>query len=158
LTVLRPLRIVIPTGVEGDLLFCASYRNPEKGPRSRTTIASSLKRVRQQYALLVHGYVVMPEHVHLLVSEPERDTLARAMQSLKQSVTRRLALQAATNHHTSVIPSEVEEPCVWQGTQCSVSRSNASVPWSCTRLNFFIFLSPYCQSLLESRYHRTGWF
>jgi len=26
--------------------------------------------VRQQYELLVYGYVVMPEHVHLLVSEP----------------------------------------------------------------------------------------
>jgi putative transposase len=36
--------------------------------------------------MLVYEYVVMPEHVHLLVSEPERDTSARAMQSLKQSV------------------------------------------------------------------------
>jgi putative transposase len=37
----------------------------------------------------------MPEHVHLLVNEPERDTLARAIQSLKQGVARRLALRAA---------------------------------------------------------------
>jgi len=43
----------------------------------------------------VYGYVVMPEHVHLLVSEPERGTLAQAMQSLKQGVARRLALPAA---------------------------------------------------------------
>jgi len=43
----------------------------------------------------VYGYVVMPEHVHLLVNEPERDTLARAIQSLKQGVARRLALRAA---------------------------------------------------------------
>jgi len=34
-------------------------------------------------------------HVHLLVSEPERGTLAQAMQSLKQGVARRLALRAA---------------------------------------------------------------
>jgi Transposase IS200 like len=32
----------------------------------------------------------MPEHVHLLVSEPERSTLAVALQALKQSVARRL--------------------------------------------------------------------
>jgi len=32
----------------------------------------------------------MPEHVHLLVSEPERDTLADALKSLKQGVSRRL--------------------------------------------------------------------
>src|SRR2546427_1397912 len=43
----------------------------------------------------VYGYVVMPEHAHLLVSEPERGSLARAMQSLKQGVARRLALRAA---------------------------------------------------------------
>jgi len=36
----------------------------------------------------------MPEHVHLLVSEPERGTLAQAIQSLKQGVARRLALRA----------------------------------------------------------------
>jgi putative transposase len=34
------------------------------------------ERVRQQYGLCVYGYVVMPEHMHSLVNEPERDTLA----------------------------------------------------------------------------------
>jgi len=36
----------------------------------------------------------MPEHVHLLLNEPERDTLATAMQSLKQGIARQLALRA----------------------------------------------------------------
>src|ERR1700676_3518708 len=31
-----------------------------------------LERVRRRYRLVVLGYVVMPEHVHLLVSEPQR--------------------------------------------------------------------------------------
>ncbi|PYV51989.1 MAG: hypothetical protein DMG92_02450 [Acidobacteria bacterium] len=35
----------------------------------------------------------MPEHVHLLISEPERGTLPQAIQSLKQGVARRLALR-----------------------------------------------------------------
>ena len=42
----------------------------------------------------MYGYVVMPEHVHLLVNEPEHGTLAQAMQSMKQGVARRLALRA----------------------------------------------------------------
>jgi len=33
----------------------------------------------------------MPEHVHLLVSEPERGALATAIQVMKQSVSRRLS-------------------------------------------------------------------
>ena len=37
----------------------------------------------------------MPEHVHMLVSEPEHRDLAHAMQSLKQGVARSLALRAA---------------------------------------------------------------
>ena len=37
----------------------------------------------------------MPEHVHLLVSEPEREALDQAIKSLKQGVARRLALRAA---------------------------------------------------------------
>ena len=44
----------------------------------------ALERVRQHHGLCVYGYVVMPEHVHLLVNEPEPGTLAQAMQSLKQ--------------------------------------------------------------------------
>jgi putative transposase len=44
--------------------------------------------------LRVYGYVVMPEHVHLLVNEPERGCLSQMLQSLKQSVARTLALRA----------------------------------------------------------------
>jgi hypothetical protein len=36
----------------------------------------------------------MPVHIHLLVDEPERDTLADALKSLKQGVARRLIGQA----------------------------------------------------------------
>jgi putative transposase len=36
----------------------------------------------------VYGYVVMPEHVHLVVAEPERGPLASAIQLLKQNVSR----------------------------------------------------------------------
>src|SRR5205807_3949326 len=48
---------------------------------------SALERVRRSYRLYVYGYVVMPEHVHVLLSEPQRDTLADALKSLKQGVS-----------------------------------------------------------------------
>ncbi len=50
----------------------------------------ALEQTRRQYGFWITGYVVMPEHVHLLLSEPERGTLAVALQALKQSVARRL--------------------------------------------------------------------
>ena len=35
----------------------------------------------------VHGYVVMPEHVHILISEPHGQPLTSAIQGLKQAVS-----------------------------------------------------------------------
>ena len=48
----------------------------------------TLETVRRWYGFWITGYVVMPEHVHLLVSEPERKNLALALQMLKQMVSR----------------------------------------------------------------------
>jgi REP-associated tyrosine transposase len=49
-----------------------------------------LERVRRRYRLVVLGYVVMPEHVHLLVNEPQRETLSIAVQALKLGLVRSL--------------------------------------------------------------------
>ena len=49
----------------------------------------ALERVRLRYLFAVAGYVVMPEHVHLLVSEPHRALLSKAVQALKLSVSMR---------------------------------------------------------------------
>jgi putative transposase len=57
---------------------------------SRRTFELAVERVRRKYQLCVYGYVVIPEHVHLLLSEPERSNLAQAIKSLKQGVARRL--------------------------------------------------------------------
>jgi putative transposase len=59
-------------------------------PSARKTFENALERVRWSLKLCVYGYVVMPEHVHLLVNEPDRGTLADAIKSLKQGVSRRL--------------------------------------------------------------------
>jgi putative transposase len=63
-----------------------------------TTVAHSglIPSARRRYGFFAVGYVVMPEHVHLLVSEPERDLLATAIQAMKQSVARR---RVSTGEH-----------------------------------------------------------
>jgi REP element-mobilizing transposase RayT len=43
-------------------------------------------QVRQKYELAVIGYVVMPEHFHLLIGEPDDGNVAVAIQVLKQRV------------------------------------------------------------------------
>ena len=54
------------------------------------------------YDSYIVGYVVMPDHVRLLVSEPERRSLAVALQMLKQVSSRKLYDR---RRHTSHSPS-----------------------------------------------------
>ena len=46
--------------------------------------------MRRRFRMCIYGYVVMPEHVHLLVDEPERAVLADAMHFLKLAFAKRL--------------------------------------------------------------------
>ena len=61
------------------------YRRKELLTNSQacSAVLRALENTRKRYELRVFGFVLMPEHVHLLLSEPERGTLARALQSLK---------------------------------------------------------------------------
>jgi REP-associated tyrosine transposase len=49
-----------------------------------------LERVRVAFETYIYGYVFMPDHVHLLLTEPGRAVLCDAIQSFKQGVSRRL--------------------------------------------------------------------
>jgi putative transposase len=77
-----------PQGQSHFVTLCCYYRHRKDA--SRQIFESALERVRRSFRLRVYGYVVMPEHVHLLLSEPQRDTLADGLKSLKQGVSRRL--------------------------------------------------------------------
>lgn len=62
-------------------------------PSARRVFEQTLERVRKWYGFYVCGYVVMPEHVHLLISEPERGDLPLALQMLKQITGQRLKVR-----------------------------------------------------------------
>ena len=49
-----------------------------------------LEDMRCRFAMRIYGYLVMPEPVHLLLSEPEHGTLSDAIHYLKLSFTKRL--------------------------------------------------------------------
>jgi putative transposase len=56
----------------------------------RCVFERELEAVRIRYGFVVAGYVLMPEHVHLLASEPSRSSLSIAIQVLKQQTSRKL--------------------------------------------------------------------
>jgi len=73
------------------ITFSCYQRQPLlASPRAMHLFEVALEQSRRRYNFYLIGYVVMPEHVHLLISEPEHGTLASAVQAIKQSVSRRL--------------------------------------------------------------------
>ena len=58
--------------------------------RARNVFVKVLGEVRAKFGVAVLGYVVMPEHVHLLITEPPNSTPSRFLQVLKQRVSREL--------------------------------------------------------------------
>lgn len=78
----------------GDLHFltfsCYQRRPLLDTERHRDLFLEALEAIRRRYRFVVLGYVVMPEHVHLLVSEPQRETLSTVVQALKLGFSRRL--------------------------------------------------------------------
>lgn len=73
------------------LTFSCYHRRPllDSAP-AYECFEQQLEAVRQRYRFVVAGYVLMPEHVHLLVSEPRAASLSIAIQVLKQQTSRRL--------------------------------------------------------------------
>jgi len=76
----------------GDLHFitfsCHQLKPHLALPYIRTRFEETLERMRRRYEFCVIGYVVMPEHVHLLLSEPRIGSLAKALQGLKLSMSK----------------------------------------------------------------------
>jgi putative transposase len=58
--------------------------------RARNIFVQILGEVRDRCGFSLVGYVVMPEHIHLLIGEPAKGTPSTAIQVLKQRVSRRL--------------------------------------------------------------------
>ena len=105
------VRLAMPNGLSrryglGHLHFitCSCYRRLPllASARAKNLLVQILGEVRDRYGFSLVGYVVMPEHIHLLISEPAKGTPSTVMQVLKQRVSRRLRRQPPPK---SVLPT-----------------------------------------------------
>jgi putative transposase len=76
--------------------------------RRRDLFLDILEQVRSKYEFVVAGYVVMPEHFHLLIGEPHVAKLSRAMQVLKQRVS------LGCRREKMKLRDEAAPPAFWQ--------------------------------------------
>ena len=77
-----------------DLHFitCSCYRRLPllRSIASRNVLVKILGEVRDRHGFALVGYVIMPEHIHLLIGEPPKGTPSTILQVFKQRVSRRL--------------------------------------------------------------------
>ena len=78
------------SGQSHFLTFSCDRRKPKfADTRFYDLFPLCLETMRLRFRMRIYGYVIMPEHVHLLVSEPEHGNLAEAMHYLKLSFSKR---------------------------------------------------------------------
>ena len=85
--------------------------------RARNVFVEILADVRERYQFSLVGYVVMPEHVHLLISEPAIGTPSTVIQVLKQRVSRRVRCKkrkSTAQFHLNFSSAEDSLPRFWQ--------------------------------------------
>ncbi len=93
-------------------------RRPLLGtPCARDLFLEVMEQVRQRHQFVVVGYVVMPEHVHLLFTEPERGDPSLVLAALKQTFAHRLLreLRSKTGAQGALWSTPVAVGHIWQG-------------------------------------------
>ena len=79
------------TGGLHFITWSCYHRQPFLGtPARRDLLLTVLERMRSRYRFAVIGYVVMPEHVHLLISEPMVANPSTVVQAVKLGFARRM--------------------------------------------------------------------
>ena len=65
-------------GHDHFITFSCHHRAPcLNDDQARTIFEDTLEKLRRRHQFFLYGYVLMPEHVHLLLSEPKLQSLAR---------------------------------------------------------------------------------
>jgi putative transposase len=57
---------------------------------ARETFEAVLEQARARHQARIYAYVLMPEHIHLLINEPPRILLAQFLKAVKQIASRKL--------------------------------------------------------------------
>lgn len=73
------------------ITFSCYHRLPlSEAPEPKNTIEAVLEATRARHQARTYAYVLMPEHVHLLVNEPPSILVAQFLKAVKQITSRKL--------------------------------------------------------------------
>lgn len=79
---------------------------------ARRTVIAELSSLREEHQIKILGYVIMPEHVHLVLWPPDEVRLGPVIGQLKGRISKKILSQH--NRHGSVLKRNDGSPAVWQ--------------------------------------------
>jgi len=99
---------------DAHFITCSCYQRKLwlDTPSRRDLFLTILEQVRLRCRFVVLGYVVMPEHFHLLMSEPQEGDPSKAMQLVKQLYAQRVLRRTPSENEG--LPSARVPRHVWQ--------------------------------------------
>ncbi len=72
------------------ITFSCFHRLPYLTPEAKPVVEAILEQTRSRHQARIYAYVLMPEHVHLLMNEPPNIPLDQFLKSFKQTTSRKL--------------------------------------------------------------------
>ncbi len=96
--------------------ICTGYRcQPHlRTARRRDLFLTLLEETRRKYRFVVHGYVLMPEHFHLLITEPEVGDPSVVMKVIKQRFARQVKRKCRRSSSAQGWLWDITPVSVWQ--------------------------------------------
>jgi putative transposase len=81
-------------------------------PRRRDALLRLIERVRKEHGCPILGYVIMPEHLHLLIAPPEKGNPSTFMKAVKQRSSRQF--RARKKRSSGTLFADSQHKHFWQ--------------------------------------------
>src|ERR1035441_4413849 len=100
-------------------ITCSCYRRKPllADDRIKQVFLAVLEETSRRYRFCVYGYVLMPEHFHLIIGRPEVGDTGKVLQVLKQRVS---------HGARKILGPTLSQKTGKDGAPCDVARSNPS--------------------------------
>jgi putative transposase len=86
------------------ITFSCFHRLPFlEAPATKDTFEFVLEQTRSRHRARVYAYVLMPEHIHLLINEPPLILVAQFLKALKQITSRNCGALAGSSGRTVIL-------------------------------------------------------
>ena len=87
-----------------------------QAPQFRTIVVDAISEIHAQSLFRLYGYVIMPDHIHLVLLPPEKIALSAVVGEIKSLSAKRIhaVLSADDIRHFTVIRNRLERFALWQ--------------------------------------------